>query len=79
MTSAPTKPTITFGLQEFMVLFMQAVVVVISLFLFTRGLATKEDITRLDGRMDTLSAEIRSLNQNHISHLSAHHVVRPKP
>ena len=32
----------------------------------------REDIKRLDGRID-------QLQQNHITHLSAHHITTPKP
>ena len=63
---------IPFGLQEFLMLFLQSVIVGILILTFTRGLATKEDIQRLDEQMS-------QLNQNHLVHLSAHHIVIPKP
>jgi hypothetical protein len=65
--------TITFGLQDLLMLFLQAVIVGILILTLTRGLATKEDIQRLDEQMS-------QLNQNHLVHLSAHQdVVAPKP
>ena len=78
MSTNSVKTNVTFGLQEFLMLLLQSAVIVVTLLLFTRGLATKEDINRLDGRIDSLNAEIRALNQNYIDHLSAHHIVPPK-
>jgi CII-binding regulator of phage lambda lysogenization HflD len=85
MSVGSVKTNITFGLQEFLMLLLQSAVVVVTLLLFTRGLATKEDISRVERRIEILEQRIESLDerfdtkmntlgQNYINHLSIHHV-----
>ena len=60
-----------------------AVCVVITLLVclatFLLGLATKEDISLIRADIKRLDSRIDQLHQNHITHLSAHHVPTPKP
>ncbi len=60
-----------------------AVCVVITLLIclatFLLGLATKEDISLIRADIKRLDSRIDQLQQNHITHLSAHHITTPKP
>ena len=60
-----------------------AVCVVITLFIclatFLLGLATKEDISLIREDIKRLDGRIDQLQQNHITYLSAHHITTPKP
>ena len=55
------------------------ITLVICLATFLLGLATKEDISLIREDIKRFDGRIDQLQQNHITHLSAHHVTTPKP
>ena len=55
-------PQILMGL---ILLVLNGIITVVAILTFTRGLATKDDINRLDRKLD-------ALNQNFIDHLKGH-------
>ena len=57
-----TSPQILMGL---ILLVLNGIITVVAILTFTRGLATKDDINRLDRKLD-------ALNQNFIDHLKGH-------
>ena len=67
---------------------LQILHLVILAILVLSSFATKGDIGRVDKQLSTLATkedikrideQLKVMNQNYITHLSAHHIVPPKP